>query len=131
MIRALLLLTSFVFADIAVEPFGAVYHWDRDKDYNENIKYVSVAYRYEQFDIGVATFENSHYRRSNFAYVGYRHPINEYFGVFVNAGYVTGYNNTNILGGAGVYGEYKNTYIKLTANPKYMGATVGYIFKGF
>lgn len=130
MLKYILLLTSFAFADIAIEPFGTSYHWDRDKNRNENNKYLGVVYRYGQYDFGVATFENSHYERSNTAYIGYRQPINEHVGIFGAVGYVTGYNY-KILGAVGVYVEYENIYIKASFNHKYMGTTIGYVFKGF
>ena len=129
MIKYLLILTSFLFADIAIEPWGTSYHYDRDRNYNEDNKYISITYRYDQYDFGVATFDNSHNNRSNYAYVGYRKPINKYLGVFMSAGIITGYNYP-VFGAVGVYAEYSNAYIKLSVNPRYLGTTIGYIFEG-
>ncbi len=134
MIKYLLLLTSFLFADIAIEPFGTVYHFDREKDYNENNKYVGITYRYDQFEFGVATYENSHYERTKTAFVGYREPLYQEaveLGIFADIGYKDGYDNNHILFYGGVYAEYENFYTKVAVNNNMVACTIGYVFKGF
>lgn len=132
MFRVLLLLSNFLWADFAIEPYAVSYHYDRDKDYNEEHKYVSAVYRYDNFEFGVATMENSHYERSNSVYVGYLQPIYEendfMIGVFADVGYRTGYDQAFLLYG-GVHTEYKNIYIKTVILPTFVGATIGYRFK--
>ena len=132
-ILILLLAPLLIFSDIAIEPYAASYHFDRDKDYNEDHKYIGLVYRYDQYEIGVSTFKNSHYKRTNSFYAGYRQPVYEYndveFGIWGDIGYQTGYNRKLLIYG-GLYGEYENIYIKLAGNSKFIGATVGYVFKG-
>lgn len=123
------MLATGLYADIAVEPWGTAYHWNRDKNYNESNQYVGVVYRYQQYDLGVTTFINSHNDRSNSIYVGYREPISEYVNMVGGVGYVSGYEKFNIIGGVGFDVTYEDTYLKLAVNPKYMGITVGYIFR--
>ena len=131
--KYLLLLTSFLFADVAIEPFVKTYHWDRDEGYNENHEYLAITYRHEQWDFSVATYINSRENRSNDAYVGYRHIMYDEdvkLGLFGAVGYRSGY--TRHLGVyAGLYGEYKDVYVKWAINTKLTAITVGYIIREF
>ena len=127
----IILSSTVLQADIAIEPLGTSYHWDRDKDYNENNEYIGIVYRYDQYDFTLATFKNSRYDRSNIASVGYRHMFNENFGAFASVGYVTGYSNFYIFPAAGLYVEYEDFYVKLSANQWFAGIGVGYIFRTF
>ncbi len=132
MIKYLLLLTTFVFADIAIEPFAKTYHFDRDKDYNENHQYLGLVYRYDQFDFGVATYINSHDERTKAAYVGYRQPMYQdevEVGLFADIGYKDGYDDNHVLIYGGLYIEYKDFYTKIAVNGDMIGATIGYVFK--
>ncbi len=126
-----LLLSSLVFADIGVEFFGTSYHFNRDKDYNENNKYLGLVYKFENFEIGTATYENSHYERSYDIYGGYRQPLyeeeNTEFGIFADIGYRSGYDN-HVLFYGGLYAEYMNVYAKLAGNDSMLGLVVGYNF---
>ena len=106
---------------IAIEPFLQSYHWDRDKGYNETHKHVGLVYRYDQFELGVATMINSHDIRSNSVYIGYREKLYETedleLGFFMDGGYRSGYHK-KVLGYVGLYSEYKDFYIKVAANQK-------------
>ena len=130
--RYLLLLTSFLFADIAIEPYATSYHFDRDKGYNENHKYLGLVYRYQKYEVGVATMENSHNRRSNSVYVGYRQDLYKTdimeLGGNNDVGYRTGYNRKLLLFG-GLYVEHENMYVKIAVGTKLVAGTVGYIFR--
>lgn len=129
----LLLMSNLMWADFAIEPLAVSYHYDRDKDYNENHKYLGLVYRYENFEFGVGTMENSHYERSNSIYVGYLQPIydNGDFtaGVFCDIGYQTGYDRSDLLLYGGLHVEYKNFYIKTGGSPIFVGSVIGYRFK--
>lgn len=124
-----LLLSLTSHADIYIEPFGTSYHWDRDKKRNETNQYLGAGYRYEKYEFGVATFINSFKHRSNIVYVGYKEPICEYMSLYADIGYVTGYKRYNVLGAVGAYLEYKDIYLKTSINHKYLGVTVGYVFR--
>ncbi len=132
MLKYLLLLTSFLFGDVAVEFYGTSYHFDREKDYNENNKYVGLVYKFENnFEVGVASYENSHYERSNDIYIGYMQPLYESedveLGVFADGGYRGGYDS-HVLFYGGLYAEYMDVYTKLAGNSKMLGLVVGYNF---
>ena len=128
---------SFTFltaGELAIEPYTQIYHYDRDRDSNENTKYLGLVYRYDNFDIGVATYENSHYTRSQAAYVGYRYPLYEKndltLGIFGLVGYRTNYEQSIIAYG-GPYVEYQRVYFKVNINGKFVGATLGLILFRF
>ena len=128
----LIALTLGLSADIGVEFFGKSYHFNRDREYNEDQKYLGLVYRPNDtnFEIGVSTFENSHYERSNAVYIGYQQPLyeadNTEFGIFADVGYQSGYDGKPMLFYGGVYGEYKNIYMKLTGTDKLIAVTFGY-----
>lgn len=129
---ALLITSTLSFADIAIEPLALSYHYDRDKDYNENHKYIGLVYRYDMYEVGIGTMENSHYKRSNSVYVGMRPIIYTEgdldIGMFVDVGYRTGYSRDLLIYG-GLYTEYKDVYAKIAAGTNVVGFTVGYIFR--
>ena len=129
----LIFLTTFSFAEFAIEPYSISYHYDRDKDYNEKHEYVAVAYFYKNVQFGLGTLVNSHYNRANFALIGIREEIVEYnnikFGVFLDTGYITGYHYDIFVNG-GIYTEYENFYSKLSISYKFVGFTIGYKFNG-
>lgn len=132
-LKSIVLLTSLVFSDIAIEPYAKSYHFDRDKKYNENHKYIGAVYRKDSWDFGVATYINSHNNRSNDAYIGYRYLLYEdniKLGVFGLVGYRSGYR-TKLLGYGGLYSEYEDFYIKLAINHKLTAVTLGYIIRKF
>jgi hypothetical protein len=134
-LRFLILFSSILLADsIAIEPYTVVYHYNRDADINENNKYFGMVYRYGQFDFGVATYDNSHYTRTNAAYVGYRYELYQYnrlkIGAFAQAGYRTNYKQ-KFIGYGGIYGEYDKVYLKLNVNGKFTGVTFGIILFKF
>ena len=127
----IVLLTTFSFAEFAIEPYSKSYHYDRDVDYNEQHEYVSIAYFYENIQFGIGTLVNSHYNRSNFALVGIRKELTTYnnikTGVFVDTGYITGYSH-NVFVNGGIYSEYRNFYSKFSISYKFVGFTLGYKF---
>lgn len=136
-VLAIATLIAIVYAEskadgIAIEPFATSYHFDRDRDYNEEHKYLGLVYRYDKFEFGIATMENSFNKKSNSFYVGFREPIYKEddveIGFFVDGGYKTGYK-TNLLFFGGLYTEYKDFYIKLAVSPRLLGATAGYVFR--
>ena len=94
-------LTLGLSADIGVEFLGMGYHYNKDVDRNSNQKYFGLVYIDEaNWEVGISTFENSYYERSNAVYVGYRQPLYEEdftVGFFVDAGYVSGYEDKNLL----------------------------------
>ena len=127
----MLVIPATLTADIAIEPFGTVYHFDREKDYNENSQYVGITYRHEQFELGVATYINSHDERTKTAFVGYRQPLYKEeveLGIFADIGYKDGYDNNHILFYGGVYAEYENFYTKIAVNDSMVACVVGYNF---
>lgn len=118
---------------ISIEPLALSYHFNRDKDWNEDHKYLGLLYKHDSgFEIGVGTMENSHYKRSNSIYAGYSKEFYEYtdgeIGAFIDAGYRTGYKR-NLLIYGGIYAEYKNVYIKTAIGSNLIGCTIGYQFK--
>ena len=129
----LLLMSNLMWADFAIEPLAVSYHYDRDKDYNENHKYLGLVYRYNNFEIGASTMENSYYKRSNSIYIGYLHPLYKegdfMVGLFGDVGYQTGYDRSDLLLYGGLYTEYKNFYIKTGGSTIFIGAVIGYRFK--
>ncbi len=130
-LRYLTLLSVIAFGDIAIEPLAVVKHYDSEGK-NENAKYFGLVYRYDNFDVGIASYENSHYTRTTAGYVGYRLPVWEddkwIVGLFVQAGYRTNYNQKFIAYG-GPYVEYDNFYAKVNVNTEFTGLVVGYIIR--
>ena len=141
----LVLATTGLSADIAIEPFAATYHWDRDKEWNEgsNHQYIGVSYIFDSvktntgnFEVGAATYINSHDERTKALYVGYRQPLykegNVDLGIFADIGYRDGYGeDSNILIYGGAYARYYDFYLKLAGNSEMVGVNVGYIFTRF
>lgn len=119
-------------ADVAIEPYAVTHHFNPSPDTNENHNYFGLVYRYDKFELGGFTMKNSHNAQTNAIYVGYRQDLYTYkkleLGVFGDIGYRTGYD-TNLLLYVGGYVEYSNLYIKIAANPSFIGGTIGYIFR--
>lgn len=130
----IILLSSLLYADsISIEPLATSYHFDRDKDYNENHKYIGLLYKHDNgFELGASTMENSHYKRSNSVYIGYSDSFYEFdrgeIGAFGDIGYRTGYTRKELVY-VGVYAEYMNAYVKIGGGTNMIGAVFGYTFK--
>ena len=134
-LRILLLSFTILAADeLAIEPYTQIYHYDQSKKPNENTKYIGFIYRHNNFDFGLASYENSHYTRTQAAYVGYRYSFYKQddltLGVFGLIGYRTNYEQSIIVYG-GPYVEWNRLYLKVNINPKFVGATIGIILLKF